>query len=64
MRLSLDVNDLRFYIGLIALFAGLWLSQGLGLALTVAGAIISAVSLINSFVMVWVSKSVVSKNAA
>lgn len=52
---AFDKNTLYFWLGLAALFAGLWLLDGLGLALTVCGAIACMVSVINSWIVVWIS---------
>lgn len=57
MKLPLDGNDWLFYIGLAALFAGLSLTHGIGCALTVVGSILAAVGLINSFILIWISKA-------
>lgn len=43
-----DGNDTHFYIGLTMLFAGLWLSYSLGLALIVTGATLAAVGLVSA----------------
>lgn len=50
-----DGNTRYYWLGLLALCAGLWLEAGPGLALTVGGAIMAAVSLINSWIVVWIA---------
>lgn len=55
-KLALDQNDILFYAGLIALFVGLWIMYGLGMALAVCGAILCGTGLVNSFILVWLSR--------
>jgi hypothetical protein len=55
--IKLDGNDWLFYIGLAALFLGLSLSS-IARALIVTGSILSAVSFINSLIIVWLTKAV------
>lgn len=57
-KLAMDQNDILFYFGLTALFIGLWIMYGLGMALTVCGAVLSGTGLVNSFILVWLSRNV------
>lgn len=55
-KFPLDQNDMLFYFGLAAMFIGLWIMYGLGAALTVCGAIVCGTGVVNSFVLIWLSR--------
>jgi len=48
-----DSNDVLFYVGLLLLGIGLAFGVSWQTALMVVGAILAAVSLFNSYVLVW-----------
>ena len=48
-----DSNDILFYVGLLLLGIGLAFGVSWQTALMVVGAILAAVSLFNSYVLVW-----------
>ncbi len=52
-----DPNTLWFYAGLALLFSGMWISCGIGMALIVLGAILSTVSFVNSYAVIWLSRT-------
>jgi hypothetical protein len=52
-----DPNTLWFYAGLALLFSGMWICFGIGMALIVLGAILSAVSFVNSYAVIWLSRT-------
>lgn len=51
-----DSNDVMFYAGLLLLGVGLAFGVSWPVALGVIGAILTAVSLVNSSVLIWMSK--------
>lgn len=55
-RPRFDSNDILFYAGLLLLGVGLAFGVSWQVACIVIGAILAAVSLVNSYVLVWLSK--------
>jgi hypothetical protein len=51
-----DWNDWFYYGGLAMLFAGLCVGVSIAAALSVVGAVLAAVAVINSYVAVWRSR--------
>lgn len=51
-----DSNDVTYYSGLLLLGVGLAFGYSWPLALIVVGAILSAVGLLNSYLLIWLSK--------
>ncbi|GEM_PF-6209535 len=51
-----DRNDGMYYLGLLLLGIGLGFGYSWQTALIVVGAILAAVSLVNSYVLVWMSR--------
>lgn len=47
-----DGNDVHFYIGMAMLFAGLYLTAGIGLALIVCGAALASVGFISVLISI------------
>jgi len=56
MKYRFDGNDGMYYLGLLLLGLGLAFSVSWQTASIVVGAILAAVSAINSYVLVWLSK--------
>jgi len=52
---SLDRNEMTYWVGLMMLFVGLTLSVSVATALIVTGAVLVAVTIVNSLVMVWIA---------
>jgi len=53
---KLDTNDIIYYFGLILLFLGMTIAFSIGHALIATGGILVLISVINSFVRVWLSQ--------
>lgn len=51
-----DSNDFLFYFGLLLLGIGLGFGESWQTALIVVGSILAAVGVVNSFVLVWLSR--------
>ncbi len=53
---NFDIFDIIHYAGLAMLFIGLALVVSVGTAMIVVGAVLAGVSLVNSYIRVWLSR--------